>query len=163
MEDHLFIAIKTIIKEAELAINNQKRLINNSDLNKALMSVSALDIGASLSLTTIIGLGNDALIKAGQLSSNLSSGLIGPKTVGLINPSLPAIGLVSLSNSANKHINQINHLEESKRLLRIAKKDYDLITKEIENNQISKERAEYLKSLNILIHQAIDDLEREIK
>ena len=156
-------AIKMVVHEAELAVNNRNRLITDSNLNKQLLNISALNLGTNLSLTSLLALGSDGLAKAGTITSDLSGGLIPPEIAGAINLSMPILTLGLAANQTAKHINHQISLDESKRLLRIAKKDYESISLEIEKQSSNPERIRYLKSLNILLHKAIDSLSLETK
>jgi len=155
-----------VINEANEALGNNARVIANSAIPEVLAGAAGAVAGGALSFIALINLGVVGLGAAGITSGLAAAGAIigGGMVAGIGVLAAPAVllgaGAVGLTSVAKRR-----KLSETKeQLLKTAILKYDAVVRSLnEEVNMTKDRAEYLNALNILLHSAIEDLKEDLK
>jgi hypothetical protein len=157
--------VSEVIGEAGKAIKDKTRTITMSGMPDLLVGALGAGIGGACSFTALYGLGTVGLSAAGITSGLATAGAIvgGGMTAGIFVLAAPVavsagIGVGFANKIRNKKVRQLKE-----RLYQEALRKHDAILTALKNemNQ-TKERAEYLNSLNILLAQAIKDMKEDL-
>ena len=134
-------SVVNVVNEAAAALNDKKRTIKESAIPEVLSGALGAGIGGIGSFAALYGLGTVGLSAAG-----ITSGLAAAGGVGVA------------SHLKNKQLKQ-----EKERLYQEALRQHEAIIKALKKEvNADKERLDYLKSLNILLQRAIEDLQHDL-
>ncbi|MGM0806467.1 MAG: hypothetical protein ACQET8_17130 [Bacillota bacterium] len=157
--------IVRVVNEAAVAVEDKKRTISSSDIPEVLGAVVGIGSGGAIGLGLLSILGTSGFSAAGITSGLAAAGsfvgggmLAGIGVIAAPAAILGVMGYGLLAANKKKKLIQIKEV-----LLQEAIKKHDAIMIELKNelNQ-TKERMEYLQSLNILLQGAIKDLKADL-
>jgi mannose/fructose/N-acetylgalactosamine-specific phosphotransferase system component IID len=161
-------SLKPIIKvvnEAGEALKDTTRTIDDSPISEVLAGAVGAGAGGALSFVALVNLGMAGLSAAGITSALATAGAIvgGGMVAGIFVLAAPiailSAGAVGIAAAAKRR----KLIEKKEELLRAAVAKYDAIVRAIKNEvNATKDRAEYLNSLNILLRAAIRDLKADL-
>ncbi len=157
--------IVNVINEAAAALNDTTRTIKESSIPEVLAGALGAGIGGVGSFAALYGLGVVGLSAAGITSGLATAGaLIGGGMVsGIFVLAAPMVALAAGGVGIAAHLKNKQLKQEKERLynetLKINKEIIQALNTEQSSN---KERFDYLKSLNILLQQAISDLKKDL-
>lgn len=157
--------VANIINEADLALQEKSRTIKDSSISEVLTGALGAGVGAAISFAALYGLGTVGLAASGITSALAVAGSIigGGMVAGVFVLAAPIAGLAGLGvGLANrKKMKQLK--EEKQRTYIEAVKKQNAIAKALNDEvEASKERIDYLTSLNVLLQQAIKDLSKDL-
>jgi len=164
--------VVNVVNEASAALDDKTRTIAESPLSEVLLGALGAGIGGAGSFVALYGLGTvglsgpaimPGLAAAGKGVSILLGGAVSPAVAGIFVLALPVavlagggVGLASFLK--NKQVKQ-----ERKRLYTEALAKHQAIIEALKKEQdATKERLDYLQSLNILLTRALKDLKHDI-
>lgn len=158
-------SVENVINEASEAIKDPTRTIVSSAIPDVLGGVLGACIGGVIGFAGLYGLGVTGLSAAGMTSALAAAGgLVGfGMAAGIAVLAAPAVifGGVGYAIVRNNRENKLK--EERQRLYNLALKKHQAIINALkESAKLSKERADYLQSLNILLRQAIKELKEDL-
>lgn len=159
-------SVRNVINEANEALNNKSRTIADSAIPESLAGALGAGAGGVASFAALYFGGKVVGLTAAGITSGLAAAgavLGGGMTAGLAVLAAPAVILGGAAIGITSHI-------KNKKL---AEEKYSLYTKAVEKqnailvvlkNELgqSKERTEYLTSLNTLLQAAIKDLKHDL-
>ena len=157
--------VVNVVNEAAAALNDKTRTVRESSIPEVLAGALGAGIGGVGSFAALYGLGTVGLSAAG-ITSGLAAagGLVGGGMVAgvfvLAAPVavLSAGGVLLASHFKNKQLRQ-----EKERLYKEALRKHQSIIQALKDEaHASKERLEYLQSLNILLERAVRDLSQDL-
>ena len=162
-------SVANVINEASEALNDSKRTIIDSPISDALAGAAGATIGGVGSFAALYALGNGAAamsLSAAGITSGLAvaGSLVGGGMVAGVFVLAAPIAVLAAGGVALSSNHKRNKLKnEKERLYKEALRKHEAIIK-TKNNEIhtSKERSDYLNSLNILLQQAIKDLKADL-
>lgn len=160
--------IASVVNEAAEAVKDPKRTIINSAIPEVLAGVAGAAIGGAASFTALWAIGTSAasmfsLSGAGIMGGLAAAGLGGGAVVGIFVLAAPVAILAGTGVGIAAALKKKQLKQEKDRLYQEALKKHDAIINELKNdNDLSKERTEYLHSLNILLQKAITDLRADL-
>lgn len=157
--------VANVVNEAAEAVNDKKRTIKGSSIPDVLAGAVGAGIGWAGSFAALYGLGTADLSAAGITSGLAVAGSIvgGGMVAGIFVLAAPVaiLGGVGIKVTANLKAKQLK--QEKERLYKEALRKHDAIIKNLkEEVDANEERTEYLQSLNILLQQAIADLQKDL-
>ncbi|SMP72471.1 hypothetical protein [Anoxynatronum buryatiense] len=157
--------VVTIVNEAGEAAKDKRRTIANSSIPNVLGGVLGAGAGGAVSFAALYGLGVAGVGAAGITSGLVTAGTIigGGMVSGVFVLAAPLAGMTAagVGIAGAKKRKQLQ--QEKERLLKAAiEKHHAIVASLKEEVKITKERAEYLNSLNILLQQAIKDLQDDL-
>ncbi len=158
--------VANIVNETATALKNPARSIKDSAISQVLAGVIGAGVGGAGSFAALYGLGTVGLSAAGITSGLAVAGsLVGAGMVAgifvLAAPVAIATG-ASVAVAAKMRDKQLE--SEKERLYIEALKQHEALIRALKKEaHATKERLEYLQSLNILLQQAIKDLEQDLK
>jgi hypothetical protein len=157
--------IVNVVNEASEAIKDKNRTIANSAIPDVLAAALGAGMGGVISFAALYGLGVVGLSAAGITSGLAAAGSIigGGMVAGVFVLAAPvavlAVGGVGIASAVKRK--QLN--QEKTRLLKTAiEKHHAIVSALKEEVDATKERADYLTSLNILLQQAIKELQADL-
>lgn len=158
-------SVENLINQASAAINDPTRTITSSAIPDILGTVLGAGAGGTLGYAGLYGLGVPGLSAAGITSGLATAGSIigGGMAAGVAVLAAPTfvLGGIGYVIARNKRENKLK--EERQRLYNLALQKHQAIINALkESARISKERADYLQSLNILLRQAIVELRADL-
>lgn len=158
-------SVVNVVNEASTALSDSKRTIANSSIPEVLTGAIGAGVGGAASFAALYGLGVTGLSAVGITSGLAAAGAVlgGGMVAGIFVLAAPVATLAGVGVGIAAKIKK-KHLEQEKeRLYKEALIKHDAIINELkEQSQITKERADYLQSLNILLQQAIKDLKSDL-
>jgi len=161
--------VVNVVNEASAALGDKTRTIRESAIPEVLAGALGAGIGGVGSFAALYGLGTVGLSAAGITSGLATAGaLVGGGVVsnmvaGMFVLATPvavfaAAGVGTASYLKNKQLKQ-----EKERLYKEALRKRETIIKAMKTEaDADKERMDYLQSLNILLQQAIKDLQKDL-
>ena len=152
--------VVNVVNEAAAALDDPKRTIRESAIPEVLAGAFGAGIGGAASFAALYGLGTVGLSAAGITSGLATAGaVVGGGMVAGVSVALLAAGGVGLT----AHLKSKQLRQEKERLYQeVLKKHQAIIKAQRAELNASKERQEYLESLNILLSQAIRDLKHDL-
>ena len=141
--------VVNVVNEAAAAVNDSKRTIKESAIPEVLAGALGAGIGGVGSFAALYGLGVVGLSAAGITSGLAAAGAIvgGGMVAG-----------VFAAHLKNKQLRQ-----EKERLYKEVLVRHEAIIKALKDeSDATKERLDYLQSLNILLQQALKDLSHDL-
>lgn len=157
--------VVNVVNEAACALNDKTRTIRESAIPEVLLGALGAAGGSAISFAALYGLGTVGLSAAGITSGLATAGSVvgGGMVAGVFVLALPvaalAAGGVGLASALKKK--QVR--QEMERLYKEALVKHEAIISALkEESHATKERLDYLQSLNILLQQAIKDLSHDL-
>lgn len=157
--------IVNVVNEAASALNDSKRTIKESAIPEVLAGALGAGIGGVGSFAALYGLGIVGLSAAGITSGLATAGAIvgGGMVAGIFVLAAPIAGLAATGVGVALHLKNKQLKQEKERLYKEVLLKHEAIIKALkEEVTATKERIDYLRSLNILLQQAIKDLKSDI-
>ncbi len=154
-----------LFNEANLALKDKTRTIKNSAISEVLTGALGAGIGGALSFVALYGLGTVGLSAAGITSGLAAAGAIvgGGMVAGVFVLAAPVAVLAAGGVGVTAHIKNKQLRQEKNRLYQEAIRKHQAIIEALKKEtDASKERIDYLQSLNILLTQAIKDLKYDL-
>lgn len=154
-----------VVNEAAAALNDKNRTIKGSAIPEVLAGALGAGIGGVTSFAALYGLGVVGLSAAGITSGLATAGAVvgGGMVAGVFVLAAPVAGLAAVGVGAASHLKNKQLRQEKERLYKEALKKHDAIIKTMKAEaDADKERLDYLQSLNILLQQAIKDLQHDL-
>lgn len=159
------VPIVNILNEAGEALKDKSRTIASSAIPDVLAGMVGAGIGGVVSFTALYGLGAVGLSAPGITSGLAVAGSLvgGGMVAGVFVLAAPvaalAVGGVLIMGAIKG--NQLR--QEKERLLQAALEKHHAIVEALkEEVDATKERADYLSSLNVLLQKAIQDLQADL-
>lgn len=164
--------VVNIVNEAAQAVNDKSRTIRESAIPEVLAGALGAGTGGVISFAALYGLGTvglsaagiaSGLATAGGLVSAALGGALSPMVAGIFVLALPVAGLAAGGVGVAAHLKNKQLRQEKERLFKVAiEKQHAIVTALKEEVDMTKERADYLNSINILLQQAIKDLKSDL-
>ena len=162
-------SVVNIVNEAGEAVKDKSRTIANSAIPDVLAGALGAGIGGVISFTALYGLGTVGLSAVG-ITSGLAAaggGAIAAGGLGMVAGifvlAAPIVILGAGGVGIAAAIKRKQLRQEKERLLKVAvEKHHAIVTALKDEVDVTKERADYLTSLNILLKQAIKDLQADL-
>lgn len=157
--------VVNVINEAAAATNDKTRTIRESAIPEVLSGALGAGIGGIGSFAALYGLGTVGLSAAGITSGLAAAGSIvgGGMVAGVFVLAAPAVVLAAGGVGVAAHLKNKQLRQEKERLYKEALVKHQAIIDALkEEADATKERMDYLQSLNILLQQAIKDLRKDL-
>ena len=164
--------VVNVVNEASDALSDKKRTIRESAIPEVLLGAIGAGAGGAISFTALYGLGTVGLSAAGITSglaaagagaSAVMGGLLSPMVAGIFVLALPAAGLAAAGVGTAVHMKNRQLRQEKERLYQeVLKKHQAVILAQKQALNESRERQEYLQSLNTLLSRAVQDLKHDL-
>ena len=157
--------VVNVVNEAAAALNDSARTIRESAIPEVLAGALGAGLGGVGSFAALYGLGVVGLSAAGITSGLAAAGAIigGGMVAGIFVLAAPVAALAAGGVGVAAHLKNKQLRQEKERLYTEALKKHDAIIKALkEETEATKERLDYLQSLNILLTQAIKDLKQDL-
>lgn len=154
-----------VLNEASEALKDSTRTIQKSAIPEVLGGLIGAGFGAAGSFGALYGLGIVGLSGPGIMTGLAAAGgIIGAGAAGgIIVLAAPVAVLAAGGVAAAAHSKQKRMRYEKRRLYQEALRKQNAILKALkEESDENRERVEYLTSLNILLQQAIKDLQHDM-
>ena len=157
-------SVVNVVNEAAAALNDKKRTIKESAIPEVLSGALGAGIGGIGSFAALYGLGTVGLSAAGITSGLAAAGSVGGGMVaGVFVLAAPAVVLAAGGVGVAAHLKNKQLKQEKERLYQEALRQHEAIIKALkEEVNADKERLDYLKSLNILLQRAVEDLQHDL-
>ncbi len=158
-------SISKVINEASEALNNKARVIADSAIPEVLAGAAGVVAGGAIGFIALINLGVVGLSAAGITSGLAAAGAIigGGMVAGIGVLAAPAVILGAGAVGLTAAVKRKKLTEKKEELLKAAVSKYDAIVHALKDEvNMTKERAEYLNALNILLQAAIRDLKADL-
>lgn len=157
--------VQSVIDDADLALHDKSRRMENSPIGEAVAGAVGVGVGAGVGFAGLY-LGGSVGLSAAGITSGLAAagGLIGGGMVaGIAVLAAPAVVLGGAGLSIASHVKN-KKLREVKELIyknAVAKQTaiVEALSKEA---NADKERIDYLSGLNVLLQSAIKDLQHDL-
>ena len=157
--------VVNVVNEAACALNDKTRTIKDSPISEVLGGALGAGIGGAASFAALYGLGVTGLSAAGITSGLATAGGIvgGGMVAGIFVLAVPIAFLAGAGVGLIAH-KKAKQLEvEKNRLYEEALRKHEAIIKALrEELYATKERMDYLNSLNINLQQIIKDLQKDL-
>ena len=157
--------VVNVINEAAAATNDKTRTIRESAIPEVLSGALGAGIGGIGSFAALYGLGTVGLSAAGITSGLATAGSIvgGGMFAGVFVLAAPAVVLAAGGVGVAAHLKNKQLRQEKERLYKEALVKHQAIIDALkEEADATKERMDYLQSLNILLQQAIKNLRKDL-
>ncbi len=158
--------VVNVVNEAAMALNDKNRTIRESAIPEVLFGALGAGIGGIGSFAALYGLGTVVGLSASGITSGLyaAGGIVGGgMTAGVFVLAAPVAVLAATGVGVAAHLKNKQLRQEKERLYKEALKKHEAIIKAMKAEaDADKERMEYLQSLNILLQQAIKDLQHDL-
>jgi len=164
--------VVNVVNEANVAVQDASRTIANSAISDVLAGALGAVAGGAISFAALVGLGSTAASGAALAGGAMilhglaSAGAIvgGGALAGIFVLAAPVAGLAVAGVGTVAAIKRRQLKQEKERLLKAAvEKHHAVVTALKEEVDATKERTDYLNSLNILLQHAIKDLRADLK
>ncbi len=164
--------VVNVVNEAAAALNDSKRTIRESAIPEVLTGAVGAGVGGVISFTALYGLGTVGLGAAGITSglatagagvSALIGGALSPMVAGVFVLAAPVAALAAGGVGIASQLKYKQLKQEKERLYQeVLKKHQAIIKAQKAALNESKERQDYLESLNVLLTQALKDLKHDL-
>ncbi len=164
--------VVNVVNEASDALSDKKRTIRESAIPEVLLGAIGAGAGGAISFTALYGLGTvglsavgitSGLAAAGAGASAVMGGLLSPMVAGIFVLALPAAGLAAAGVGTAVHMKNRQLRQEKERLYQeVLIKHQAVILAQKQALNESRERQEYLQSLNTLLARAVQDLKHDL-
>ncbi|WP_314395138.1 hypothetical protein [uncultured Abiotrophia sp.] len=158
--------VQAVIDEADKALNDKSRRIEDSPIKEAVAGAIGIGAGAGIGFAGLYLGGSVAGVSAAGITSGLAAAgslIGGGMAAGIAVLAAPAVVLGGIGLGVASHM-KYEKLKEAKNLIyKNAVAKQNAILKELrENLDADKERIELLTGLNTLLKAAIDDLRHDL-
>ena len=157
--------VVNVINEAAAALNDKTRTIRESSIPEVLLGALGGSLGGAVSFAALYGLGKVGLSAAGITSGlKVAGSIVGcGMAEGVLVLAVPVAGLAAAGVGLASHLKKKQLRQEKMRIYEEALKKHQAIIQALKDElEASKERLEYLQSLNILLTQALKDLQKDL-
>lgn len=157
--------VVNVVNEASSALNDKSRTIRESAIPEVLAGALGAGIGGVGSFAALYGLGTVGLSAAGITSGLATAGGIvgGGMVAGVFVLAVPAVVLAAGGVGLATHLKNKQLRQEKERLYKEALKKHQAIIQALKDEaDADKERLDYLQSLNILLAQAVKELQHDL-
>lgn len=158
--------VENVIMDANKALNDTSRTLNDSPLSEAISGAVGVGVGAGIGFAGLYLGGSVVGLSAAGITSGLAAAgaLIGGGMVaGIAVLAAPAVVLGSAGVGIASHIKNKNLQNAKVMVYREALAKQTAILKALNNeSNADKERIDYLNGLNILLQAAIKDLRHDL-
>ncbi len=159
-------SVVNVINEAASALNDKTRTIHESAIPEVLAGALGAGVGGAVSFAALYGLGVVGLSAAGIASGLATAGAVigGGMAAGVFVLAAPVAVLAAGGVAVAAHLKNKQLHQEKERLYKEALKKHEAIIRALQTEvDASKDRMDYLQSLNILLQQAIKDLQKDLE
>lgn len=157
--------VVNVVNEASAAIDDPTRTIRESTIPEVLAGALGAGVGGAASFAALYGLGVTGLSAAGITSGLAAAGTVvgGGMVAGVFVLALPAVALAAGGVGITSHLKHKQLQKEKERLYYVALARHEAIIQALREEAFAtKERLDYLQSLNTLLQQAIKDLGKDL-
>lgn len=157
--------VVNVVNEAAAALNDSKRTIRESAIPEVLAGTLGAGLGGVGSFAALYGLGVAGLSAAGITSGLAAAGAVvgGGMVAGVFVLAAPVAALAAGGVGIASHFKNKQLQQEKARLYKEALARHEAIIQALKDEaDASKERLDYLQSLNILLQQAVKDLRHDL-
>lgn len=157
--------VVNVVNESALALNDSSRTIHESAIPEVLFGALGAGIAGAGSFAALYGLGVAGLSAAGITSGLAAAGALvgGGMVAGIFVLAAPIAILAAGGVGIAASIKGKQLRQEKERLYTEALKKHEAIIRALKiEADASKERLDYLQSLNILLIKAINDLKKDL-
>lgn len=158
-------SVVNVVNEAAAALNDKSRTIRESAIPEVLAGALGAGIGGVASFAALYGLGLVGLSAAGITSGLATAGAIvgGGMVAGVFVLAAPVAGLAAAGVGVASHLKNKQLRQEKESLYKEALRKHEAIIQAMKSEaDADKARMDYLQSLNILLQQAIRDLQKDL-
>lgn len=158
--------VVNVVNEAAVAVADKNRVIADSPIAEVLGGVIGAGLGSAGSFAALYGLGTVGLSAVGITTALATAGSLvgGGMVAGVFVLAAPVAVLTAAGYGITSQIKHQKFQQEKERLYKEAIKKHEAIIRALkEDADASKERIEYLQSLNVLLQRAIHDLKDDLE
>jgi hypothetical protein len=159
-------SVVNVVNESALALNDKTRTIKESAIPEVLMGALGAGAGGAISFVALYGLGSVVGLSAVGITTGLATAgaLVGGGMVaGIFVLAAPVVILTGTGVGVAAHLKSKQLKQEKERLYEEALKKHEAIIRALKaEGDADKERMDYLQSLNILLQQAVKDLQHDL-
>lgn len=158
-------SVVNVVNEAAAAVNDKHRTIAESSIPEVLTGALGAGVGGVGSFIALYGLGTVGLSAAGITSGLAAAGALvgGGMVAGVFVLAAPVAILAAGGVGVASHLKNKQLKQQKEILYEEALKKHQAIIDEMKKEaDADKQRMEYLQSLNILLQQAIKDLQSDL-
>ncbi len=157
--------VVNVVNEAAAALDDKTRTIKESAIPEVLAGALGAGIGGIASFAALYGLGTVGLSAAGITSGLAAAGAIvgGGMVAGVFVLAAPVAVLAAGGVGLAAHLKNKQLKQEKERLYQEVLRKHEAIINAMKDEaEATQERLDYLQSLNILLTQAIKDLQHDL-
>ena len=157
--------VVNVLNEASEALNDKNRTIKESSIPEVLGAALGAGLGGAISFAALYGLGIVGFSAAGITSGLAAAGAVvgGGMVSGIFVLAAPVAGIAVAGYGVASHIKNKQLQQEKETLYKEALKKHQAIIQALKDeSEATKDRLDYLQSLNILLTQAIKDLKKDL-
>ena len=157
-------SVVNVVNEAAVALKDSNRTIKESAIPEVLAGALGAGIGGVGSFAALYGLGVVGLSAAGITSGLATAGAIigGGMVAGVFVLAAPIAVLAAGGVGVASHLRNKQLRQEKERLYKEVLARHEAIIQALKDEaDAEKKRLDYLQSLNILLQQAIKDLQHD--
>ena len=165
--------VVNVMNEAAVALSDKKRTMRESAIPEVLAGALGAGVGAVCSFAALYGLGTTVGLSAAGIMSGLAAagggvsavigGAVSASVAGVFVLAAPIAILAAGGVGLASHLKYKQLKQEKERLYTEAVKKQNAIIKALKDEKdADKDRIDYLTSLNILLQQAIKDLQADL-
>lgn len=158
-------SVQNVVNEASEALKDPKRTVKGSAIPDALGAAGGAAVGGGIGFAALYYAGTTGLSAAGITSGLAAAGsIVGGGMVAGIGVLAAPVFILGVGGYALVHRRHEKKLrQEKERLYSAALQKQQAIINELKNKaQMSKDRADYLERLNILLQKAIEELRQDL-
>ena len=159
--------VEALVADASKALSTPYRTIKDSPLRETLAGVLGAGAGGGIGLAALYYGGAVFGLSAAGISSGLAAAgalVGGGMAAGIAVLASPAVILGGTAIYVTKSYREKKLKQEKERLYKEALKKHAAIINELNNKaKLSKERADYLEALNIMLKDAINKLRNDME
>lgn len=157
--------VVNVVNEAAVALNDKARTIRESAIPEVLAGALGAGVGGVGSFAALYGLGMVGLSAAGITSGLAAAGAVvgGGMVAGVFVLAAPVAVLAAGGVATATHLKNKQLKQEKERLYKVVLARHEAIIEALKDeSDADKERLDYLQSLNILLQQAVKDLQKDL-
>lgn len=164
--------VVNVLNNASAALNDKHRTVRESAIPEVVGGALGAGVGGVGSFAALYGLGTVGLSGAGIMSglataggavSAVLGGAVSASVAGIFVLAAPVAVCAAAGVGVSSHLKHKQLRQERERLYKEVLRKHQAIIKALkEEADADKERLEYLQGLNILLQQAIKDLQHDM-
>lgn len=164
--------VVNVLNDASAALNDKHRTVRESAIPEVVGGALGAGVGGVGSFAALYGLGTVGLSGAGIMSglataggavSTILGGAVSASVAGIFVLAAPVAVCAAAGVGVSSHLKHKQLRQERERLYKEVLRKHQAIIKALkEEANADKERLEYLQGLNILLQQAIKDLQHDM-